>query len=228
MSLQLVIGNKNYSSWSLRPWLLLAHFGIAFEERRLALDTDAFYAEILRWSPSGRVPALHHDGLVVWDSLAICEYVNETLLGGRGWPADPRARAQARSAAAEMHAGFDALRAQLPMNCRRTPNAYRWDAEAQRDIDRVQALWRALRAGRGEGRPDIAGTHPAGPFLCGDFGIVDAMFAPVAVRFRGYGADMDADARAFVDAIHALPAFARWQAEALAETERVPSADAFA
>ena len=218
MSLLLIIGNKNYSSWSLRPWLLLAHFDVAFEERRLALDTADFYAEIPRWSPSGRVPALHHDGLVVWDSLAICEYVNETFLDGRGWPTDPRARAQARSAAAEMHSGFAALREQLPMNCRRTPNTYRWDAEAQRDIDRVQALWRGLRAAYGNG----------GDFLCGGFGIVDAIFAPVAVRFRGYGVEMDADARAFVDATHALPAFARWQAEALAETERVPSTDAYA
>jgi len=228
MSLQLVIGNKNYSSWSLRPWLLLAHFGVAFEERRLALDTPAFHAEIPRWSPSRRVPALHHDGLVVWDSLAICEYVNEEFLEGRGWPAGPRARAQARSAAAEMHSGFEALRAQLPMNCRRTPNAYRWDAEAQRDIDRVQVLWRDLRAAHGDGGPGVADTGPAGGFLCGGFGIVDAMFAPVAVRFRGYGVEMDADARAFVDAIHALPAFARWQAEALAETERVAAADAYA
>ncbi len=218
MSLLLVIGNKNYSSWSLRPWLLLAHFDIAFEERRLLLDTDAFRAEIPRWSPSRTVPVLHHDGLVVWDSLAICEYVSETFLDGRGWPADPHARAQARSAAAEMHSGFTALRAQLPMNCRRTPNAYRWDAAAQRDIDRVQALWRDLRAAYGNG----------GDFLCGGFGIVDAMFAPVAVRFRGYGVEMDDDARAFVDAIHALPAFARWQAEALAEAERVPSIDAYA
>jgi glutathione S-transferase len=161
---------------------------------------------------------LHHDGLVVWDSLAICEYVSEIFLDGRGWPADPHARAQARSAAAEMHSGLAALRAQLPMNCCRTPNAYRWDAEAQRDIDRVQALWRDLRVAYGNG----------GDFLCGGFGIVDAMFAPVAVRFRGYGVDMDDDARAFVDAIHALPAFARWQAEALAETERVPSTDAYA
>jgi glutathione S-transferase len=218
MSLLLIIGNKNYSSWSLRPWLLLAHFGVAFDERRLTLDTDAFYAEIPHWSPSRTVPALHHDGLVVWDSLAICEYVSEAFLDGRGWPADPRLRAQARSAAAEMHAGFAALRAQLPMNCRRTPNAYRWDAEAQRDIDRVQALWRDLRAAHGHG----------GDFLCGGFGIVDAMFAPVAVRFRGYGVDMDDGARAFVDAIHALPAFARWPTEALAETERVPSIDAYA
>lgn len=218
MSLLLVIGNKNYSSWSLRPWLLLAHFDVAFDERRLALDTDAFHAEIPRWSPSRTVPALHHDGLVVWDSLAICEYASETFLDGRGWPADPRARAQARSAAAEMHSSFAALRAQLPMNCRRTPNAYRWDAEAQRDIDRVQALWRDQRAAHGNG----------GDFLCGGFGIVDAMFAPVAVRFRGYGVDMDDDARAYVDAVHALPAFARWQAEALAETERVPSTDAYA
>src|SRR5688500_10270502 len=104
--LTLVIGNKNYSSWSLRPWLLMRHYGIAFAEQGLLLDTPSFKEEIGRWSPNLAVPALHDDALVVWDSLAICEYVNERFLGGRGWPADPRARAQARSAAAEMHSSF--------------------------------------------------------------------------------------------------------------------------
>ncbi len=211
MSLVLVIGNKNYSSWSLRPWLLLRHFGIAFEEKRLVLDTDAFHAEIGRWSPSLKVPALHHDGLVVWDSLAICEYANEAFLDGRGWPADIRTRAQARAAAAEMHSGFAALRAQLPMNCRRRPDAHRWNAEAERDIARVQRLWAALgRPGGGEG-----------PFLCGDFGIVDAMYAPVAVRFRGYGVPLADAAARWVEAMYALPALREWLQAAQAERERV-------
>lgn len=221
--LTLVIGNKNYSSWSLRPWLLMRHFGIAFAEHGLLLDTPSFQQEIGRWSPNRSVPALH-DGdprsspgqvLVVWDSLAICEYVNERFLDGRGWPADPRARAQARSAAAEMHSGFLALRKQLPMNCRRQPDGYRWNADADRDIARVQALWRELRQNYGAG----------GPFLCGDFGIVDAMFAPVLVRFAGYGVPLDATAQAYDDAIRALPAFAEWHAAALAETVRLPETD---
>lgn len=211
----LVIGNKNYSSWSLRPWLLLRHFGVAFEELRLNLDTPEFFAEIGRWSPTRTVPVLHDDGLVVPDSLAICEYVNERWLDGRGWPSDLRARAKARAAAAEMHSGFRALRTQLPMNCRRKPDAYRWDASAQADIDRIQQLWRELRA-------EFA---VQGEFLCGAFGIVDAMFAPVAMRFLGYGVPMDDNARRYVDALVALPALREWRAAADAESERIAETD---
>jgi glutathione S-transferase len=207
----LVIGNKNYSSWSLRPWLLMRHFDVPFEERRLPLDTPEFTSEVERLSPSRRVPVLHDDGLVIWDSLAICEYVNEAMLDGRGWPDDRSARALARSAAAEMHSGFTALRTQLPMNCARSPDRYRWDAEAQADIDRVQALW-----------ADLRGHHAQqGPFLAGQFSIVDAMFAPVAVRFRGYGVELDSTARAYVDALLALPAMQAWISEGVAETERL-------
>ncbi|MEO6103212.1 MAG: glutathione S-transferase, partial [Pseudoxanthomonas sp.] len=115
----LVIGNKNYSSWSLRPWLLLRHFGVEFEERRLLLDTPEFQREVGHWSPTARVPVLVDDGLTVWDSLAICEYANEQWLSGAGWPPERSARAQARAAAAEMHSGFAALRTQLPMNSHR-------------------------------------------------------------------------------------------------------------
>jgi len=206
--LTLVIGNKNLSSWSLRPWLLLRHFRVDFYEHLLLLDTPEFKAQITDWSPNARVPVLHHDGLIVWDSLAICEYIDETFLARRGWPAAAPARAQARSAAAEMHSGFAALRQQLPMNCQRQPDANRWDAEAERDIARIQALWRIIKSRHGQG----------GPFLCGDFGIVDAMFAPVAVRFVGYGVAMDETATAFVDALYALPAFRQWHAAALKET----------
>ena len=213
----LVIGNKNYSSWSLRPWLLLRQFGIAFEERRLAMDTPAFREQIGPLSPSRRVPALHDDGLVVWDSLAICEYANERWLDGRGWPASLPVRAVARAAAAEMHSGFPALRAQLPMNCRRRPDAYRGDAAAQADIARMQALWGRLREEHGAG----------GDFLCGTFGIVDAMFAPVAVRFVGYGVAMDATAGRYVDALSALPAMREWQAAAEAESERIATSEVF-
>jgi len=212
----LVIGNKNYSSWSLRPWLLLRHFGVAFDEVRLLLDTPGFAAAVRRHSPTGKVPALHDGDVQVWDSLAICEYANERWLGGRGWPTDLAARALARAAAAEMHAGFVALRTQLPMNSRRVPDAYRWDAAAQRDIDRVQDLWRQLRDAHGHG----------GAFLCGDFGIVDAMYAPVAIRFDGYGVPVDAEARRYLDALFALPAMREWRAAAAAETESVAATDA--
>lgn len=212
----LYIGNKNYSSWSLRPWLLLSHFGVDFGERLLWLDTPAFAAEVAEASPSRRVPVLHDQGRVIWDSLAICEYANETWLGGRGWPQDPGLRALARSAACEMHSGFTALRGQLPMNCDRQPNAYRWNAEAQADIDRVQALWAQLR-GASAGQ---------GAFLCGGFGIVDAMFAPVVIRFRGYGVELTETSRAYMDAMLALPALQAWIAAGIAEPHRLPKYEA--
>lgn len=212
----LVIGNKNYSSWSLRPWLLLRHFGVEIEEIRLPLDTPQFADEVLRHSPTGKVPALHDDGVHVWDSLAICEYANERWLDGRGWPRDRAVRGLARAAAAEMHAGFTALRTQLPMNSRRTPDAYRWDAAAQRDIDRIQALWRELRAAHGGG----------GDFLFGEFGIVDAMYAPVAVRFDGYGVEVDDTARRYMQALFALPAMRAWREAAAIEPESVPATEA--
>ena len=207
--LRLVIGNKNYSSWSLRPWLLLRHFEVPFEEVRLPLDTPEFQRRIPEFSPTGRVPVLHDGDRVVWDSLAICEYVNEAFLDGRGWPADRGRRALARCAAAEMHSGFAALRAQLPMNCRRAPNAYRWKADAEADIQRVLTLWRELR------------RRAEGPFLLGEFGIVDAMYAPVAIRFRGYGVPLDDSARRYSEALFDLPAMREWQAAAEAESERL-------
>jgi len=212
----LVIGNKNYSSWSMRPWLLLRHFGVQFEERRLLLDTPEFERDIAHWSPTGRVPVLIDNGVTVWDSLAICEYANERWLDGAGWPRERSARAQARAAAAEMHSGFAALRTQLPMNSRRQPDAYRWDAKAQAEIDRIQRLWAELSARHGAGAD----------FLCGDFGIVDAMFAPVAIRFLGYGVPLDDASRRYVDALQRVPAFAQWREEASRETERIEATEA--
>jgi glutathione S-transferase len=207
----LVIGNKNYSSWSLRPWLLLRQFELGFQERRLPLDTPEFATEVAQLSPSRKVPVLHHDDLVVWDSLAICEYINDTWLDGRGWPHERRARALARAAAAEMHSGFPALRAQLPMNCERRPDGYRWDAAAQGDIDRVIALWNDLRT-------RFAGD---GPFLCGGFGIVDAMYAPVVIRFRGYGVQPEGTAGEYMASMLALPAMREWIDAGVAEAERL-------
>ena len=211
----LVLGDKNYSSWSLRPWLLLRQHGIEFDEIVLPLDTPEYDRRIADYSPTGRVPVLHADGEAIWDSLAICETANERWLGGRGWPTDPRPRAAARSAAAEMHSGFAAMRTQLPMNCRRRPDGYRWNAEAERDIARIQRLWGDLRRRFGG----------AGDFLCGEFGIVDAMFAPVCVRFRGYGVDLDAVAQQYSRALFALPALREWQTGAEAEPVRVAKYD---
>jgi glutathione S-transferase len=210
-ALTLVIGNKNYSSWSLRPWIFLRHYGVAFDEVRLPLETPEFRTGIARWSPSGRVPVLHHDGQVIWDSLAICEYVDRQVLDGRAWPRERGALGQALSLVAEMHSGFAAMRSQLPMNCRRRPDAYRWNADAQRDIDRIQQVWRDTRARHGQG----------GDFLCGEYGLVDAMFAPVAVRFRGYGVACDPVSAAYRDALLALPAFREWDAAATSEPEHI-------
>lgn len=210
--MEIVVGTKKWSSWSLRPWLALKRTGQPFKETVIELrQAGASEAEIAKHSPSHLVPALKDGDLVVWDSLAICEYANERWLEGHGWPADPRARAVARSAAAEMHSGFAALRAQMPMNVRRQPDHPRRDADAERDIERIQALWRELRTRFGGD----------GDFLCGGFGIVDAMFAPVCVRFRGYGVRTDDTASAFMDAIFALPPMREWVASARAETERI-------
>jgi glutathione S-transferase len=211
----LVIGNKNYSSWSLRPWLLLRQAGVHFDELRLPLGTAEFHARIGTYSPSRRVPALQDGDVAVWDSLAICEYANERWLGGTGWPADPALRALARAAACEMHSGFALLRSHLPMNCRRRPDGYRWSPATDEDIARVQALWAQLRARRDE----------AGDFLLGRFGIVDAMFAPVVMRFVGYGVSLDATAAAYVEAIRALPAIREWAAAAADEVEIIEASE---
>ncbi len=203
----LVIGDKNLSSWSLRPWLLLRHFEVPFEELPLPLDTPEFAARIGTYSPTGRVPVLWDGALQVWDSLAICDYANERWLGGSGWPAALEVRAQARAAACEMHSGFSALRRQLPMQTCRQPDGQHWDAEAQADIARIVQLWATLRERHGAD----------GAFLCGDFGIVDAMFAPVAVRFAGYGVEVPAAAAQYMAALEALPAMREWRAGAAAE-----------
>ena len=204
---KLIIGNKSKSSWSLRPWLLLLQFRVEFEELVLPLDTPEFERRIGACSPTRRVPVLWVDDEVIWDSFAICEVANERWLDGAGWPIQAATRAAARSAAAEMHSGFSALRKQLPFDCRRVPAAPHWDAEAAADVARIQALWADLRTRFGDERG----------FLCGSFGIVDAMYAPVCVRLRGYGVPVDATTRAYMDTIFALPAFREWQAAADAE-----------
>ena len=208
----LAIGNRRYSSWSLRPWLLLRHFGVDFDTELLPLRSEAFRRDIARWSPSGRVPALRHGDIVVWDSLAICEYANEAFLDGRGWPADRAARAHARAVVAEMHSGFTALRGECPMNvCRRLGAPLPLSAAAQADVERVQAIWREARGRFGAG----------GPFLYGGFSIADAFYAPVATRLRTYAVPVAADAAAWIDTVFALPAMQAWIAAAAAEDQRI-------
>lgn len=194
------LGNKNYSSWSLRGWLMLSMSGLDFDEIVIPLGQPDTGETILKYSPSGLVPALAHGDLRIWDSLAIGEYLAEICPKAGLWPKARRARAHARSVSAEMHAGFAALRAELPMNVRRSYPGHEYGREAQAEINRITAIWRTCRDRHGEG----------GAFLFGDPGIADAMFAPVASRFRTYAIDLDETSAAYLKAIHGLPAMKRW------------------
>ena len=206
----LVIGNKNYSSWSLRPWLLMKVAGIPFQEVRIPLYTPASTPEILRYSPSGRVPCLVDGSIRVWDSLAICEYQAESHRNL--WPESPSARAQARSISAEMHSGFAALREHMSMNCRKRHPGKGRTPEVLEEIRRIVTMWRECReryAGNGE-------------FLFGRFSIADAMYAPVVLRFRTYDVELPRACRAYADEMLALPAMKEWLAAAERETETIP------
>jgi glutathione S-transferase len=209
--LLLVIGNRNYSSWSLRPWLALSMTGASFDTVRIPLYQPGSAAHIRRYSAAGKVPVLVDDGLVVWDSLAICEYLAERFPEAGLWPATPAARAEARSASNEMHAGFAALRRELPMNIRFDGDGHRWSHEAQADIDRVLGLWSALRARQGAG----------GAFLFGTFSIADAMFAPVVLRLRSYRVTVPPEIARYMQAVVALPPMQAWIEAARDEPERL-------
>ena len=199
----LYVGTKHKSSWSLRPYLALAHAGIPFETRTIVLDRASSKADIAAVTPAGRVPVLHDGELVIWDSLAICEYAAE--LAPSLWPADRGARARARRIACEMHSGFAALRRDMPMDLLAELPGTGHTAEALADAERVQAIWREALAASG------------GPFLFGAFSIADAMFAPVTTRFTTYGVPMDGACSAYVSTVQSSPAFQRWKAEAIAE-----------
>lgn len=201
--MKLVIGNKNYSSWSLRPWLLLRQAGIEFEEVQVRLFTGNFAAEIARYSPAGKVPVLIDGEVTVWDSLAIAEYLAERFPEKNLWPADRAARAVARAVCAEMHSGFGNLRNQLPMNVTAVLPGCGWNVAVQRDVDRIAAIWDGLRAQHGAG----------GPFLFGEFTVADAFFAPVVSRFATYGIhlpDEAEEAKAYADFMLALPTMQEW------------------
>ncbi|MBD3881348.1 glutathione S-transferase family protein [Phormidium tenue FACHB-886] len=211
LPLSLVIGNKNYSSWSLRPWLALKQTGTPFAEIRIPLDTPDTRSQILRYSPTGKVPVLVHGDLVIWESIAICEYIAELFPDSRLLPADPEVRAICRAASAEMHSGFLPLRQQCPMDCRAR---YPWNGdspELQADIDRICELWRSCRQTYGTG----------GDFLFGHFTIADAMFAPVVSRFVTYNVPLDPIASAYVDILWTLPNLQDWLAAATLEKERL-------
>jgi glutathione S-transferase len=214
MALQLYIGNKNYSSWSMRPWVLLTQAGIPFEEKMVRFDSfDAqsqFKSAVAAVNPVGKVPVLVDDGFAVWDTLAIAEYLAERFPEKRLWPADPKARARARSVCAEMHSGFGSLRSHCPMNIEASlPEVGRLvlrdQAGGRADLARLEAMWTGLL------------TEHGGPMLFGAFGIADAYFAPLCSRIRTYALPVSPTVAAYVDRVHQLPAVQSWIQQALAE-----------
>ena len=210
--MELVIGTKRWSSWSMRPWLVLKHAGVAFDERVVPLRQHGSTEAIAQFSPSGTVPALKDGELVLWDSLAISEYLAERLPEAKLWPADPAARALARSAAAEMHSSFGSLRGECPMELTVEPREHQLSEATHNDIRRIVALWSELR-----GR-----FADAGPFLAGPWSIADAFFTPVATRFHTYGVRLSdfgdrGDAATYAEALLHTPEYLAWLEGAKAE-----------
>ena len=212
--LTLVIGNKNYSSWSMRPWVAMTAFGIPFNEVRVLLDQPDTSSRIAEYSAAGRVPVLIAGDMTIWDSLAICEYLAEQFQEQHLWPQDVAARAMARSVVAEMHSGFAGLRSAMSMNIRMHLPGRGRTPEAQGDIGRISEIWEECLS--------RFGHHQ---YLFGDFSIADAFFAPVVMRFRTYGVALAPALQAYCDRMQAHPAVARWMREALAETETAPLHD---
>lgn len=214
--LRLILANKNYSSWSLRPWLVLRATGLPFEEQVIPLDVPGYEAAIAAASPSRRLPVLDDDGLLVWDSLAIAEYLNEKAPEAKLWPEDPRARAHARAVSCEMHSGFTAMRGEMPMNLKRTKVPLRPSDACTADVRRVGEIFTTYRkrhAGDGE-------------YLFGRWSIADAMFAPVATRLRTYAVAIPPHARRYCDAIFVDDAFLDWERAAEAESWTISTAEA--
>jgi glutathione S-transferase len=214
MSLTLVIGSKNYSSWSLRPWILLRHLGIEFEERVLAIYTAEFYEELRKITPTRRVPVLLDGELRIWDSLAICEYLAEKT--GRGWPKDTATRAHARALSAEMHSGFQTLRNACPFNARARNRVVPQTPELLADVRRIDEMWADCRYRFGRG----------GPWLFGEYTIADAMYAPVVLRFNTYGAELSAPSREYLNSVLADPPLIDWLHAAQSEAHRAEAIDA--
>jgi glutathione S-transferase len=209
--LTLIIGNKNYSSWSLRPWLVLKTIGLDFSEIRIPLYTPESKQKLLQYSPAGKVPILQHKDLTIWESLAICEYIAENFEPSL-YPQDLKARAIARCVSNEMHAGFLNLRNSMPMNCRARLPGKGMNPETKADIERIKAIWSDCRQNLARG----------GDFLFGSFTIADAMFAPVISRFVTYGVKLNTLEQAYADAIWQLPAMQLWLEAATQEEETIP------
>ena len=213
--LTLVIGNKNYSSWSLRAWFLLKEMGLEFDEILLKLFTDEFEQGIGKYSPSKQVPVLKDKQHIIWDSLSIAEYLNEQYPDKQNWPKDSSARILARSLAAEMHSGFFTLRSQMPMNCRAENRNIKMTDDLQTDIDRIIHIWNECR--------NLYATQ--GPWLFGEFSVADAMYAPVAFRFASYSVNVVDEARTYMDFLLSRPAMQQWKQDAIAEKEVIEAAE---
>jgi glutathione S-transferase len=213
--MKLVIGNKAYSSWSFRPWILMRTLGLPFEEELVPLYRYGWAERIQAVSPGGKVPALVDGDTVVWESLAIIEYLAERYPDRGIWPKESAARAHARALAAEMHAGFAPLRGRCPMNMRRDPKPVLLGPEVQSNVDRIVAAWSEARSRCGAG----------GPFLYGAFSATDAMYAPVVSRFHSYAVEVPAGIRAYMDAVMALPAWQEWEAAGRAEPWHLADSD---
>lgn len=211
-NLTLIIGNKNYSSWSFRPWILLKQKNISFREVRIPLGTPEWAEKIEQYSPTRKVPALQDGNLSVWDSLAICEYLADKFPEKNLWPATIHDRAVARAISAEMHSGFADLRTNMTLNCRALLPGVGMTPGVATDIQRITHIWRDCRSR----------FTQQGDFLFGEFSIADAMYAPVALRFMTYAVNLDNVSSAYVNAICQLPATQEWLAAARAETEVLP------
>jgi len=208
-ALTLIIGNKNYSSWSLRPWIFLQHFEIEYEEIRIALFTDSTNDQLAQYGTDFKVPILLDGKLTVWDSLSILEYLSENYLHHKGLPADNASRAAARSISAEMHSSFQHVRNALPMNCRKTFNNITLSTDTEQDIERIKTLWRQYRIQHKD----------RGEWLFGDFSIADAMFAPIALRFTGYNIPLTGIEQDYVNSFINHPKIIEWVAAGKRETE---------
>ncbi len=212
--MKLIIGNKNYSSWSMRPWLLLKHFNVPFEEVRIPLFIEGFEQQLAVYTDANKVPVLHDGDLEVWDSLAICEYISEQYLDNQGWPADSVARSLARSASAEMHSSFLNVREQMPMNCR-SQKKIDFGPDVLGEIERIDRLWQSLKSR----------YQSDGPWLLGTFSIADCMYAPMASRFHSYLPTLSDISSNYVATVLKHPSVQQWFAEAEAETEVIQQSE---
>ena len=196
----LIIGNKNYSSWSLRPWVFMRHYKIDFNEKKVVLFVDTMEKELEEYNSDSKVPVLKDGSLIVWDSLSILEYLSEKYLNSKGWPSNDNARAIARSVSAEMHSSFSNIRNELPMNCRKKFTHIKLSVNALTELERIKSIWRMCRSQYSEG----------GEWLFGKYSIADSMFAPIALRLNGYSIPLEGIEKTYVDSVLNQPCIIEW------------------